>query len=275
MTSSVSRAFAEVIGDPIDHSRSPLIHNFWLKALGIDAEYRRSRVDRDGLEAYVAAVRADQAWKGSNVTMPLKLDALDLADEASDRAVAAGAANLLLPRDGKLRAGNTDVGAIALLLDRAAKAGASLGRIALFGNGGAARGALVGLKLLGLTNVRLHVRDRAAAMKLAVEFGLDWEPVEITARVDADVLINATPLGMAGNDCLNCDLSHMPSTGIVFDMVTEPVDTPLLVEARSRGLAVITGFDMLVEQAATSFRLMFGQDAPRDRDAELMLLLRA
>lgn len=275
MTSSVNHSFAEVIGDPIEHSRSPLIHNFWLKALGIDAAYRRCRVDRAGLAAYVADVRGDAAWKGSNVTMPLKLDALDLADEASDRAVAAGAANLLLPRDGKVRAGNTDVGAIALLLDRARKAGASLGSIALFGNGGAARGALVGLKLLGHTNVRLHARDLGAATKLAVEFGLDQEPVEITARVDADVLINATPLGMAGNDCLNCDLAHMPATGIVFDMVTDPVDTPLLIEARSRGLAIVSGLDMLVEQAASSFKLLFGPDAPRDLDAELMLLLRA
>ena len=274
MTSLLTHSFADVIGDPIDHSRSPEIHNFWLNALDIDADYRRRRVDRAGLEAYVAAVRADPAWKGSNVTMPLKLDALHLADEASDRAVAAGAANLLLPRDGKVRAGNTDVGAIALLLDRAAKAGASLGSIALFGNGGAARGALVALKLLGLTNVRLHARDHGAAMKLAVEFGLDQEPVTITAGVEADVLINATPLGMAGNDCLNCDLSHMPATGIVFDMVTDPVDTPLLREARTRGLAIISGLDMLVEQAATSFKLMFGKDAPRDRDAELMLLLR-
>src|SRR5688572_22306096 len=95
-------AYAEVIGDPIEHSRSPDIHRFWLEALGIDADYRRQLVRAGEIDAYVARVRIDPAWRGSNVTMPLKRLALDLAEEATDRAVAAGAANLLVMRDGKL-----------------------------------------------------------------------------------------------------------------------------------------------------------------------------
>jgi shikimate dehydrogenase len=109
----------------------------------------------------------------------------------------------------------------------------------------------------------------AAARKLSVEFGLDVGPEPLTAPIASDGLINATPLGMAGGECLNCDLSRMPAGGWVFDMVYDPAETPLVHTAREQGLAVVTGLDMLVEQAATSFKLFFGQDAPRDRDGEL------
>jgi shikimate dehydrogenase len=271
---STSAAYAEVIGDPIAHSLSPLIHGFWLEALNIDAVYNRRQVTVAELPAYVAARRADPAWRGSNVTMPLKLDALELSDEASDRAVAAGAANLLLPRDEKLFAANTDVGAIARLLERERAAGHPLGSVVLLGNGGAARAALVALKLMNIEAVRIQARDMGAATRLAVQFGLDVAPAPLTAPIDSDALINATPLGMTGRDCLNCDVSRMPADGLVFDMVSAPAETPLIEAARKRGLAVVTGLDMLVEQAAASFKLMFGQDPPRDRDADLWHTLR-
>jgi len=268
------RSYAEVIGDPIEHSRSPLIHQFWLDALGIAADYRRRRVRADELESYVASVRADPLWRGSNVTMPLKRDALDLAEEATDRAVAASAANLLLMRDGKLFAANTDVGAIAKLVDNARDAGRRIASVTVFGCGGAARGALVALKLLAIDQVRIQARDMASARKLAVEFGLALTPRLLTDRVETDALINATPLGMEGYACLNCDVGSLPSGGLVFDMVSSPFETPLIVAAKARGLAVVTGLDMLVEQAATSFKLMFKVDPPRDRDAELWQRLR-
>lgn len=267
--------YAEVIGDPIEHSRSPLIHQFWLDALGIDAVYRPHLVRAEELAAYVEEVRADPSWRGSNVTMPLKRDALDLAEEATDRAVTAGAANLLLMREGRLFAANTDVGAIVSLIDRARKAGCRAGSVTLFGSGGAARGALVACKLLGIDLVRIQARDMAAASKLSVEFKLALPPWPLTAPVDSDALINATPLGMAGYECLNCDLALMPENGLVFDMVSNPADTPLTVAAKARGLTVVTGIEMLVEQAAASFKLMFGKDAPRDRDAELWQRLKS
>ena len=266
--------YAEVIGDPIAHSLSPVIQGYWLETLGIDATYHRRQVTVAELPDYVAARRTDPEWRGSNVTMPLKLDALELADEASDRAVAAGAANLLLPVGGKLFAANTDVGAIARLLERERVAGRRLGSVVLLGNGGAARAALVALKLLQIGAVRIQARDMAAATKLAVEFGLDVAPAPLTAPIDSDALINATPLGMTGRDCLNCDLSRMPADGLVFDMVSAPAETPLIAAAREGGLAVVTGLDMLVEQAAASFKLLFGKDPPRDRDADLWHRLR-
>ena len=261
--------YAEVIGDPVDHSLSPAIHSFWLEALGIDADYGRRRVTRADLPAYLAERRTDADWRGSNVTMPLKLDAAALADQVTDRAVAAGAANVLMMRDGKLVAANTDVGAIAALLARLHKAEAKMGSVILLGNGGAARAALVALKLVGIANVRIQARDVAEAMKLAVEFGLDVKPAPFTAPIDSDGLINATPLGMPGRDCLNCELGRMPADGWVLDMVTEPAETPLIEAARKRGLMVATGIEMLVEQAATRFNLWFDTDPPRDRDGEL------
>jgi len=261
--------YAEVIGDPIDHSLSPIIHSFWLAALGIDAGYGRRKVGRSDLPAYLKEKRIDRNWCGSNVTMPLKLDAVSLADEATDRAVTAGAANVLMMRKGRLVAANTDVGAIAILLSRLHESKARMGSVTLLGNGGAARAALVALKLVGITAVRIQAWDLGAAYKLAIEFGLDAEPTPLTATIESDGLINATPLGMPGMDCLNCELGHMPAAGWVFDMVTDPLETPLLEAARARGLKMVGGLDMLVEQAATSFKLFFDRDAPRDRDSEL------
>ena len=268
-------SYAEVIGDPVDHSLSPLIHGFWLETLGIEGSYGRRKVTREELPAYIAEKRADPAWQGSNVTMPLKLDAVRLAEGAADWAVAAGAANVLMMREGHLVAANTDVGAIAALLAKLHAAKARMGSVTLLGNGGAARAALVALRLVGISAVRIQARDLAEATKLAVEFGLDVGPEPFTAPIVSDGLINATPLGMAGRDCLNCDVERMSAQGWVFDMVYDPVETPLIEAARNQGLQTITGLDMLVEQAATSFKLFFGQDAPRDRDAELWQKLKA
>ena len=269
----MTRAFAEVIGDPVEHSLSPLIHSFWLKALGIDADYGQRRVTRSEFPAYLALRRIDPAWRGSNVTMPLKLDAAALADAASDRALAAGAANVLMMRDGRLSAANTDVGAIVILLSKLHDAKARMGSVTLLGNGGAARAALVALKLVGIANVRIQARDVAEARKLAIEFGLETGPAPFTEPILSDGLINATPLGMAGRDCLNCDLERMPAGGWVFDMIYDPVETPLIEAARLAGLQWVGGLAMLVEQAATSFELFFGKKPPRDRDGKLWQLL--
>lgn len=265
----MTSVYAEVIGDPIEHSLSPTIHNFWLDALDIEASYGRRRVGRSELPAYLEEKRIDGDWRGSNVTMPLKLDAVALADEATDRAVAAGAANVLMMREGRLVAANTDVGAIAVLLSRLYEAKARMGNVTLLGNGGAARAALVALKLVGISAVRIQARDVSAAYKLAVEFGLEAEPTPFTAPIDTDGLINATPLGMPGQECLYCELGRMPGNGWVFDMVTDPPETPLIEAGRARGLKTVGGLDMLVEQAAASFKLFFDRDAPRDRDPEL------
>lgn len=268
--------YAEVIGDPIAHSKSPLIHGFWLERLGMKGEYRRTQVRRDELPAYLAARRSDSLWRGCNVTMPLKLDALMLADEKSDTAVQAGACNLLAPREGKLVAGNTDVGAVMLVCARLAETRPTAS-VTLLGTGGAARAVLVALRRMGLRNVVIQARNRAEAMNLAVQFQLTEAPQPLGAPIRSEGLINATPLGMAGAQPLEVDLSFMPATGWVFDLVTAPNPTPLVVAAERRGLAASGGLPMLVEQAAAAFPLFFGVDPPRsaDEDSELYRRLSA
>ena len=264
-------AYAEVIGDPIAHSLSPSIHGFWLKVLKIDAEYRRTLMTRADFPAFLAKRRSDSKWRGCNVTMPLKLDAVALADDATDRAVAAGAANLLLPRDGRLIAGNTDVAGVRALFERLTALPKS---VTLLGNGGAARAILVALHDLGVHKMRIQSRDHAAAVALAVEFGLSEAPRALTAPVDTAALINATPIGMAGTEHVTLDIAGMPADGLVFDLVTAPAETPLLRAARARGLATFDGLDMLVEQDADSFALLFDKQPPRDQDAALFKELR-
>ena len=268
-------AYAEVIGDPVSHSKSPVIHHFWLEKLGLKGDYRATPVTRAELPDYVRNRRGDPDWRGCNVTMPLKLDAVMLADEASDLAVAAGAANILVPRDKVLLAGNTDVGAVLDLVAPLLPKDGPPDVITLLGNGGAARSALVALRMLGLDNVRIQARDITAAYALALEFGLEQQPSTFDVPIDSRGLINATPLGMPGVEPFAIDVGRMPAGGWVFDMVTEPVETRLLRAARERGLATIDGIAMLVEQAAASFMLLFGHEAPRRHDAELMALLHA
>jgi shikimate dehydrogenase len=149
-----------------------------------------------------------------------------------------------------------------------------MGSVTLLGNGGAARAALVALKLVGIANVRIQARDLAEARKLAVEFGLETGPALFTEPIVSDGLINATPLGMPGHECLNCELSHMPAQGWVIDMVYGRDETPLMEAARQAGLRALDGLAMLIEQAASSFELFFGQKPPRDRDTELWQLLK-
>lgn len=269
----MTSAFAEVIGDPIAQSKSPLIHNFWLQKTGLAEDYRATRVTRAELPDFLKQRRADPGWRGCNVTMPLKLDAVVQADESTDRAIAAGAANILVPRDGKLLAGNTDVGAVLELLGPRFGKG-SAGSVTLLGNGGAARAVLVALRMLDVDDVRIQSRDLSVAFKLAVEFGLDHEPRPFTQAIDSEGLVNATPMGMAGVPSVPIDISAMPAGGWLFDMVTEPAETPLLRAGRDRGLRTLDGLAMLVEQAADSFALLFGKNAPRQYDAELMTRLR-
>jgi len=270
----MTSAFAEVIGDPIGHSKSPEIHRFWIERLGLDFDYRATRVTRADLPAFLRERRGDPRWQGCNVTMPLKLDAVMLADAASDRAIAAGAANLLVPKERLLLAGNTDVGAVLQVLGPRLQPQGSADGITLLGNGGAARAVLVALRMLDITNVRIQARDVTAAYALAVEFGLEEQPRTFDVPVDSAGLVNATPLGMAGVPPFTIDIGGMPAGGWVFDMVTEPPETPLIKAARARGLATVDGLAMLVEQAAESFMLLFGHPAPRQLDAELLARLR-
>ena len=265
-----SRAFAEVIGNPIEHSKSPAIHGLWLQRLTVAADYRRTRVTRSDLPMFLAARRADPAWRGCNVTMPLKPDALELADECTDDALAAGASNCLFLRAGRLWAGNTDIGGVKAVVSALAGT-APQGSVTVLGTGGAARAVLVALKQLGFSDVVIQGRDQVKAAMLADRFEFHHRPRLFGSPVVTEGLINATSLGMAGQPLLDVDLAGMPQDGWAFDLVTAPARTPLLLAAEQRGLRVSGGTSMLVEQAAAAFTLFFGQDPPRDPETEAQL----
>ena len=268
----MARRYAEVIGDPISHSKSPLIHNFWLGKLGIDGVYRAAQVNPDGLDDFFSARRVDPDWAGCNVTMPHKAAVLALVDRTDTEVNAIGSANTVTAADGVLTAHNTDIdGLIAALGEE----GLAKRPVAIVGNGGAARTALAVLREQGLHEVMIVSRDHAKSEALAARFGVELLGGE--QREEPQLLINATPLGMSGFDAMPEPMlglvDRMQPEGVVFDMVYSPVETQLLLRARARGLRAIGGLDMLIGQADAAFRLFFGQGAPREHDEELRGLL--
>ena len=276
------RPYAEVIGDPIAQSKSPLIHNFWLGKLGIDAEYRACHVRPDELAEYFARRRGDTEWRGCNVTMPHKQQIMGQMEEVDARVEAIGAANTVIRVSDHLFAANTDVEGIAGALDGWVRPQT---RVTLIGAGGAARAALFFLKRPDVSRVAVVARDpgRAEDLRqistpkdhLKLEFySFDAVP---SAMSGSNVVINASPLGMTGTlpmpPAVWEGLSHAASDASVFDMVYQPLETRLLAAAKDRRLRTADGLTMLIGQAAAAFEKFFGQPAPREDDAELRALL--
>jgi shikimate dehydrogenase len=268
------RPYAEVIGDPIAQSKSPTIHNFWLAKLGIEAEYRATRVTLDALPDYFASRRDDSDWRGCNVTMPLKQGIAALVNSVDPFAARAGAINIVVPDGTGLRGANSDgegflepLGALA----------SSRGHAALIGTGGAARAIGLALTDAGFT-LSVHGRTAGSASAFIEAIGIDADAFAIgkTGRNgDATLLINATSLGMTGHPPFPISLADIGPGTAVYDIVTSPLDTPLMIDARARGMRNFDGLQMLVGQAAVAFALFFGQPAPREHDAELRTLLTA
>lgn len=280
---------AEVIGDPIAQSKSPAIHNFWLGKLGAPGSYGRVLVPPAGLTDYLDRARADPAWRGCNVTMPHKQAIMPLLDRLDPLAARIGAVNTVVHEaDGTLTGYNTDApGFLEPLASRLAER--HLFRMArVLGTGGAARAIVAALSDRGFVIV-LAGRDPAKARALLDELakGNDHHAVDIAHfepatdfafddRADClDLIVNASPLGMAGQPPLAFDFSHAPPGSVVYDIVTHPLDTPLLRQARAAGFATVDGLAMLIGQAAVAFEKFFGLAAPREHDAELRRLLTA
>ncbi|PKB14007.1 shikimate dehydrogenase [Novosphingobium kunmingense] len=283
----MTRPYAEVIGDPIVQSKSPAIHTFWLGKLGIAADYRACHVLSDGLETYLADRRADPAWRGCNVTMPHKEAIMPLLDRLDDEASAVGAVNTVLRAgDGTLTGTNTDLAGFLEPLQPLLAAPHLFRMARVFGAGGAARAIIAALARNGFATV-LAARDPAKAQALLDELGRGndnhavalshFAPPTDFAFDDRegilDLVVNASPLGMAGHEPLALDFSHVPPGSVVYDVVTHPLDTPLLVAARERGFETVDGLAMLIGQAAVAFERFFGQPAPRQDDAELREIL--
>lgn len=274
MSAPSAPPYAEVIGDPIAQSKSPLIHGFWLEALGIAGDYRRAHVKSDGLAAYVAERRDDPDWRGCNVTMPHKAVIMDLVDDPGAVRGTIGAMNTVVRQpDGTLIGTNTDAAGFYAPLAELDLEGAP---VVVIGAGGAARAVLFALARANVGPVTILNRSPLKAMGLLATFGLKGDVVALDAPLPpAALLVNSSSLGMTGQPPLNLDLSPLPAGAIVYDLVYSPLRTGLLQAAEARGLDTVDGLDMLIGQAALAFELFFGAAPPEGRDDELRALLTA
>ncbi|MEA3062113.1 MAG: shikimate dehydrogenase [Sphingomonadales bacterium] len=272
--------YAEVIGDPVDHSKSPVIHKFWLDKLGIEADYRRTRVTAVELASFIATRRSDPAWCGCNVTIPHKQAVMPLLDDNRDAGI--GAVNCILPVGEKLVGRNTDKAAVDRILSESFGPGVTIAHpVCLLGSGGAARAAMAALRESSVGFVNVVVRQRTKGESLLKAFAMAGAVYEIDdapkALSDALGLINATPLGMIGApampDSVLSAMDAMHRDAFVFDMVYAPRWTDLLESAARLGLDVVDGLEMLIAQAREAFSLFFASEPPEAVPSELRELL--
>lgn len=258
---------AGVVGWPISHSLSPVLHDYWLAQLAIDGAYVPLAVRREDF-AYVVRALMLVGFAGVNVTVPHKEAAQALAHRSDSEATRAGAANLLIfHANGEIEARNTDLeGLVASLREAFGKTALKGKRAVLLGAGGAARASVLALDAMGAGEIAVlnRTRPRADAMALALrsEIGTrlsvhewkDWPQIAASAAL----LVNATSAGMKGADPLKLSLAPLKGDAAVCDLVYNPVETNLLKEARSKGLKTVNGLSMLIHQAVPSFEAFFG-----------------
>lgn len=256
----IRRAF--VIGHPIKHSRSPLIHTYWLRQFGLDGTYEKIAVPPEALPAFLSAMDSE-GFVGGNVTIPHKEMVLALCDEVSATARALGAVNTLVREAGRLYGDNTDgVGFIANLDQGAPGWSDTAGHALVLGAGGASRAIVHGLLQRGVERVSLVNRTLARAEEVAALFGprvvpLDWTHVDAIVPT-SDVIVNTTSLGMSGQPPLELSLEKARNSTLVTDIVYAPLETPLLLRAKAHGLPVVDGLGMLLHQAVPGFARWFG-----------------
>jgi shikimate dehydrogenase len=251
-----------VIGWPIEHSRSPLIHGTWLKTYGIDGSYTKEAVKPEDVRTFFATM-AQNAWAGCSVTVPHKEAAFAAAAVKDESAVAVGAANTLWLADGKLHCANTDTYGFMKHLELSAPQWMSRDApVLIIGAGGAARAIVYGFLKAGVSQVILTNRSRERAEQLAIYFGpkvkvIDWDTRSGAAR-DAGVIVNTTTLGMKGAGDPDIDFSRTRADGVAYDIVYVPLETQFLKSARAHGLIGVDGLGMLLHQAVPGFEKWFG-----------------
>ena len=261
MTSGTKSPAACLIGWPAAHSRSPLIHHYWLRTLGIEGGYVIEAVPPDEFGDFVLRLSV-RGFVGANVTRPHKEHALALS-KPDARARAVGAANTLWYEGGELRSTNTDVEGFINNLDACAPGWDSAEEALVLGAGGASRAVLFGLIERGIKRVHLANRTLARASTLADQFGPRVSPVSWDAISDllprVGLLVNTTSLGMHGQPALELDAGLLSPDAVVADLVYVPLQTPLLAAAQGRGLKTADGLGMLLHQAVRGFELWFGR----------------
>jgi len=250
-----------LIGWPAAHSRSPLIHHYWLRTLGIEGGYNIEAVPPEGFAEFVLRL-SSHGFVGANVTLPHKERAMALSvPDAHARAV--GAANTLWYEGGELRSTNTDIEGFINNLDASAQGWDGIDEALVLGAGGSSRAVVFGLIERGIKRVHLANRTPERARALAEQFGENVHPIAWETIADAlprtGLLVNTTSLGMHGQPALEVDAGRLPSHAVVADLVYVPLQTPLLSAARARGLKTADGLGMLLHQAVRGFELWFGQ----------------
>jgi shikimate dehydrogenase len=261
MTTQTKARVACLIGWPAAHSRSPLIHRYWLRALGIEGGYVIEAVPPEEFQDFVFRLSL-RGFVGANVTLPHKERVLALS-KPDARASAVGAANTLWFEDGELRSTNTDVEGFINNLDASAPGWEGIEDALVLGAGGASRAVVFGLIERGIKRVHLANRTVERARALADQFGATVDPIswqaigEVLPR--AGLLVNTTSLGMHGQGALEIDVGRLPPQAVVADLVYVPLETPLLAAAKARGLKTADGLGMLLHQAVRGFELWFYQ----------------
>jgi shikimate dehydrogenase len=264
-----------LIGWPAAHSRSPLIHHYWLRTLDIEGGYNIEAVPPEEFAEFVLHLEK-HGFVGANITIPHKERALALT-RPDPRAVSVGAANTLWYDNGELRSTNTDIEGFINNLDACAPGWDAASDALVLGAGGSSRAVVFGLVERGIKRVHVANRTVERARALADQFGASvhpvaWEAVGALAP-RADLLVNTTSLGMHGQPGLELDVGLLPQPAIVTDLVYVPLQTPLLAAARARGLKTVDGLGMLLHQAVRGFELWFGQRP--EVTAELRALVEA
>jgi shikimate dehydrogenase len=272
---------AGVVGWPVRHSMSPLIHNRWLQASGTDGVYVAFSPPQDGFGAFANGMRGG-AISGLNVTLPFKEQALALADRAgdqvSDLARLSGAANLVLfDADGSVRVDNTDgEGLLYAFARQAPSLNLKDAPVVILGAGGAARGAAAALILAGVPRVHIVNRTLEKAQSIASVLGprvQAFDPASAEAAFDgAGAVINATSLGLGGGEGPKVPWTSVPKAAVLMDMVYKPLETAFLAEARAQGHQTVDGLDMLIGQARPSFEAFYGAPPPPSVDVRALAL---
>lgn len=271
MTDHPRIPLAGVIGSPIAHSRSPILHNYWLKRYGIKGHYIPMDIAQADL-AEALRMLPKLGFVGLNVTIPHKESVIALADIVTDRAALIGAANTLIFRsDGKIHADNTDgSGFVANLRQNAPDWQPKSGPAMVFGAGGAARAVVAALIEVGVPEIRITNRTRARAEALRSDFGAKLTVVDWVQSAhcldDVATVVNTTALGMVGKPEFNVSLAELNPAALVNDLVYTPIQTELLTHAAERGCQTVDGLGMLLHQAAPGFERWFGQRPEVDED---------
>lgn len=259
MAENLPRAF--VCGHPIKHSRSPMIHGYWLTQYGIEGSYQAVDIAPEDFSSFLKTLRA-QGFVGGNLTIPHKEAALKIVDRLDPSASEIGAVNTVWLRDGLLWGANSDYHGFAANLDQC-QPGWDKSKIGvILGAGGASRAIIYALQSRGFTDIRVLNRTVSRAQDLADAFGPTVSAHSLAdAKVllaDAGLVVNATSVGMQGDEGLPIDPDWLAPETLVSDIVYVPLETPLLAAARQRGLPTVDGLGMLLHQATLGFERWFG-----------------